>query len=333
MRLIGVISMALIAVSAMAQVDPTRVVATVNGEQIKGAEYYRRMEYLPGVGKIVGRAFANFPPGFLTLEQLITEKLLMQLAKEKNAIPTDAEIDEEMKFALEVDPEVVKDWIATGQSEAEFRAQTRFNLAQFKMLTAGVNVTDSEVDKFYKDNIVMFTNPKVVTLRVIAVQNDDQARAVDQDLAAGKAFADVAKARSLHPSNIKGGDLGKMSVADMTETALKAIENVRVGGITDWMISPGTRAKFQLVAVDPPVAKPLDSTLRKKIRRELLNTKGNIRNGQTVVNDMRAARQKAKVEITQKEFAEAYAAFMRSFTGSSGTNSAGGGGGTGGGGN
>ena len=74
------------------QVDPARVVAVINGEEIKGAEYYRRMEYLPGAGKMLGDRFAEFPPGFMAIEQIITERLVYQLAKQKHCLPTDAEI-------------------------------------------------------------------------------------------------------------------------------------------------------------------------------------------------------------------------------------------------
>ena len=57
--------------TAQNMVDPNRVVLVINGEEIKGAEYYRRMEYLPGVGSQMGASFSDFPPGFLTIQQLI----------------------------------------------------------------------------------------------------------------------------------------------------------------------------------------------------------------------------------------------------------------------
>src|SRR4051794_21708042 len=97
--------LALMGVS-MAQnpVDATRVVATVNGVEIKGAEYYRRMEFLPGVGRNLGDGFAEFPPGFLTLEQLITEKLVLQLAKDKGVFPTDVEVKAELDYRKTKNP-------------------------------------------------------------------------------------------------------------------------------------------------------------------------------------------------------------------------------------
>ena len=69
------------------QVDPNRTIATINGEAIKGLEYYHRMEFLPGVTKRYGGQAIESPPGFLTVVELIGEKLLLQLAKEKGVMP------------------------------------------------------------------------------------------------------------------------------------------------------------------------------------------------------------------------------------------------------
>ena len=181
---------------AFAQVDPNRVVATVNGVEIKGDEYYHRMEFLPGVGKNMGDGFAEFPPGFLTLEQLITEKLIFQLAKDKGVMPTDADVQDELRYRLHLNPKLQEDWRASGRTDAELNYQIKFDLAQFDILTAGITVTDQEVEKFYKDNPKQFTSPMLVTLRVIVVRTQPDADAVDKDLASGKTFPDVAKARS-----------------------------------------------------------------------------------------------------------------------------------------
>lgn len=309
------VSLGLLVASAIAgaQVDPARTVAVVNGVEIKGDEYYRRMEYLPGIGKMVGNSFASFPPGFLTLEQLITEKLIQQLAKEKGVFPTDQEVKDEIAFALQVDPKTLEDWKASGQTEAEFDALTRYNLCQFKLTTRGVNVTDSEIDKFYKDNIVLFTVAKILTLRVIAVQTEEQAKAVDADLKGGKKFADVAKARSLDVSAAMGGDFGKRSWADLSEAARRSLDNVKVGGTTEWIVGSNTRVKFMLEAVEPEVVKPLDAMLRRKIRRELMITKGNVKNSEALGKEMLELRRKSNIDIKQKEFADAYKKFIDTF--------------------
>ena len=70
-KIYSLLALALTACAAYAQVDANRTVAVVNGEEIKGGEYYHRMEYLSGVGRIGNNGVNEFPPGFMTIEQLI----------------------------------------------------------------------------------------------------------------------------------------------------------------------------------------------------------------------------------------------------------------------
>ncbi|MBN9503936.1 MAG: hypothetical protein J0H02_19320, partial [Armatimonadetes bacterium] len=131
--------------AAHAQVDTNKTVAIINGEEIKGGEYYHRMEYLSGVGKVSSSGVMEFPPGFLTIEQIITERLILQLAKNKGVYPSDLEVDKELQTRQEENPKMMENWINSGRSEADLKYMTRLELAQFKISTAGVTVTDQEV--------------------------------------------------------------------------------------------------------------------------------------------------------------------------------------------
>lgn len=293
---------------AAAQVDLTSTIVVINGEEIKGSEYYRRMEFLPGVGKQLGNGFAEFPPGLLTIEQLVTERLILQLAKEKGVVPTAAEIKDEIAFEIANNPNYQKNFLETGQSLAELDYQTKVRLAQFRLLTFGITVTDAEVTEFYSKNSSIYSTPKMVTLKVIAVDTEDKAKAVDTDLAAGKSFNDVAKARSLDVTAATGGEFGRRPYFDLAEIVRGELDKIKVGGITDWIVGDKTRVKFMLVAADPEKARPLDATLKKIIRKEIMITRGSIKNN--VRQEMIVMRKKAQITITQKEFDEAYKKFI-----------------------
>ncbi|MEQ1932727.1 MAG: peptidyl-prolyl cis-trans isomerase [Fimbriimonadaceae bacterium] len=293
---------------AAAQVDLTSTIVVINGEEIKGSEYYRRMEFLPGVGKQLGNGFAEFPPGLLTIEQLVTERLILQLAKEKGVVPTAAEIKDEIAFEIANNPNYQKNFLDTGQSLAELDYQTKVRLAQFRLLTFGITVTDAEVTEFYSKNSSIYSTPKMVTLKVIAVDTEDKAKAVDTDLAAGKSFNDVAKARSLDVTAATGGEFGRRPYFDLAEIVRGELDKIKVGGITDWIVGDKTRVKFMLVAADPEKARPLDATLKKIIRKEIMITRGSIKNN--VRQEMIVMRKKAQITITQKEFDEAYKKFI-----------------------
>lgn len=285
-----------------AQVDPARVIATINGEQIKGSEYYHRMEFLPGVSKRYGGQAIESAPGFLTVVELIGEKLVLQLAKEKGVFPNKQEVDDELKLRLEENPKYFENWAATGQTQADLENKTRFELAKFKLQTLGITVTDQEVQKFYKDNPGMFTTEKAVKVRVIAVDGDTSA--VDADLKAGKDFTAVAKQRSVDVTRGVGGELGFVPIGYLPQSVQPVINNTKIGSTTQWMDIAGKKVKYQLVDVAAPKLQPLDKKMMISTRRTLMLNRGREKNHvDEMINAMRA---KSKIVIAQKEFADLY---------------------------
>jgi foldase protein PrsA len=307
-----VFALSLVGACALAQVDSGRVVATVNGEEIRGSEYYRRMEYLPGVGKLVGEGrVAEFPPGFMTLEQLITERLITQLAKEKGVSATPAEAEQELRNRLEENPKLLEDWTSTGQTREELLYQIQLELNQFKVLTFGINVTDQEVDEFYAKNPEIFTIPRRVTLRVIAVPTVGDREAVDADLKAGKTFADVAKARSMDITKSTGGEYGTVPITALNEQVRTAIGKVKIGETTEWLSTTDAQVKFLLEGVVPETKQPMSPILKRQTRQRMMLDKGRVKNDiQALMADMR---KKANIDIKQKEFAEAYRQFINAY--------------------
>ncbi len=304
------LSLALVSVSAFAQVDPNRTVAVINGEEVKGAEYYRRMEFLPGVAKRVGTDLAEFPPGFLTLEQLITERLILQLAKEKGCLPSDPEVDQEIRFRLEDNPRVLEDAKAAGRTEAEFRADVKIELAQFKIQTFGVNITDQDVQTIYKARPQDYTIPKRFTLRVIAV-NGDAAAAKADELLKTKSFGDVAKQVSIDITKTTGGEFGTLPVSALSPSMQMALEAVKIGGTTGWLSSEERRVKFLLEDVIPAKLQELTPSLKRQIRNREMLSRGTVRNN--IQAEMKAVRAKAQIDIKEKAFAEAYKTFIEQY--------------------
>lgn len=185
---------------ATAQLDPGRSVIVVNGEEIKANEYYRRMEFLPGVGRNVNGQFVEAPPGILTILRLIDERLLIQLAKDKGVYPSDAEVQAEIKNRSDANPKLFEGLALLGLSRDDYAYQVRLDLVDFKLRTQGITITDQEIEKFYADNPTLFTVPKRYRLRVVAVADEAGKNAVDADLKAGMKFEDVAKKHSIELS-------------------------------------------------------------------------------------------------------------------------------------
>lgn len=291
-----------------AQVDAARVIASVNGEQVKGSEYYRRMEFLTGVGRVVGDRFVEMSPGFLTLETLITEKLLGQMAKEKGIAPTEVELNSEMSLRLQLDPTMLEKWKTSGRTDAELRDQVRVQLTQFKLQTFGVTITDQEVEKQYNENKPKYTTPKRLRLRLVAAPDAATRDLADKDLKAGKPFAEVASKYSVDITRAAGGAYGVMPVTLFSPAFRPAVEPLKAGQSTEWIAAGTTFVKFLVEEVLPEELQPLSPNLRRQIRREMMLLRGQVKNNLTL--DMRVLRQKAKVDITEPEFAAAYKKFL-----------------------
>jgi len=310
-KIYSLLAIAFTACAAHAQVDANRTVAVVNGDEIKGGEYYHRMEYLSGVGRISNNGVAEFPPGFLTIEQLISERLILQLAKNKGVLPTDVEVENELKNRVTDNPKLLENWLNSGQSEADLRYLLKLEIAQFKVATAGITVTDQEVEQFYKEHPTMYTTPKKVKISVIVVRDDTAQKAVDDDLKAGKSFADTAKAHSADVTKGLGGELGSIFVTALNPSVQAAIEKIKIGQTTEWLVTNDARVKFLLEDATPAKKMEFTPSLKRDIRKRMMIDKGQVKND--VAKEMLALRSTAKIDIKDKVFAEAYSKYIEAY--------------------
>lgn len=296
--------------TGLGQVDPARIVATVNGEEVKGSEYYRYMEYMD-LNEPYGR-FRNMifslPTGYLALDQIITNKLLAQLAKSKNVFPVNAEIDAEFQAFQTENAEGYKDWKEKGRTDFEMKERLKNDLVTFKLQTQGITVTDQEIDAFYKDNIIQFTIPKLYKLRVIVATDEPTKSKIDAALATGKAFADVARELSDDITKVSGGEYGQIAIENLPKELQDAIRVTKIGASTQWVVFQKNNVKFYVEDVTPEKVKPLDAKLRKSIRRSRMMDIG--KNKNDLLKLLSDFRKTAKVEIRAKEFAEIYRKLM-----------------------
>lgn len=316
-RSLTALAASLFAGLALAQVDPNATIVTINGEVVKGSEYFRRMEMLPNVSRRLGNNTLNYPPGFLTIELLITEKLVFQLAKQKGVMPSDAEVQAELNSILTDNKAFLNEAMLAGQTQADVEHQIRYQLAQFKIATFGINLTDQEIDAFYRENPQIFTIPKRAKLSVIAVTDEATKSKVDGELQAGKDFGEVASKYSEDVSKAANGDFGTVPIANLPEAARNAINATKIGQVTAWVVSQGspTQVKFKLHDVLPEEKTPLDAKVRRQIRRQLMLQRGSQKND--VAKEMADMRAKANIDIANKAFADMYKKFLEESKGGS----------------
>ena len=286
------------------QIDPSKTIATVNGEAITGNEYYHRMEFMPGVVMSIGNHPVESTPGFFAISQLISEHLLYQLAKNKGCLPSAQEVNDELELRLHENPKFEQDMLDRGLSESDVKNSIKYDLTKFKLQTFGITVTDQEIQDRYKKNPAEFTRAKQLHVRLIAVKTDAEAAAVDAELKTGKSFADVAKSRSIDVTKASGGDMGTLPIDYFAGQVQTAVGGLKVGGTTAWLPvgsgSAAAKVKYQVVEITPAKLVPLDKYVMISTRRLMMvqRSQGKV-NLQKEIEDMRA---KSKVTITLPQF-------------------------------
>ncbi|HLK56234.1 MAG TPA: peptidyl-prolyl cis-trans isomerase [Chthonomonadaceae bacterium] len=140
-------------------------VATINGEAINSSEFYQRLEHMHGKDFLI-QISPNSPPsvrgetaGFLAMNLLINQHVILQLAAKNSTLPTDEEINAEL--ALMTKQDEIKNALKDHQiTEEELKTDLRVTLGRFKLATKGVTVTDAEVEEWYMKHKANYTLPE-----------------------------------------------------------------------------------------------------------------------------------------------------------------------------
>jgi len=161
------------------------------------------------------------------MDLMIEQELIRQAAERKGIKVEDGEVDE--AFAVLSEPfdkpgDFIRRLETEGYTEASYREHLRRMLAAKKYLDTiraeASNVSDEELEAYYRDNEVRLTLPEQVRVRHILLswkplgKPDDKAALYEQMQAilekarAGEDFAELAREYSDDSTRMNGGDVG-----------------------------------------------------------------------------------------------------------------------------
>lgn len=204
---------------------------TINGDTISKDEFYKRLEQMP-----VGNP--PRPAGLVMLDQMINERLLLELAKEKNVYPTEAQINK--KLALEKKGGNLANGLEQrGITIDDFKQELLIRQAQINIITKGIKVENAEVKKFYEANkdAPVFTTPEKVEIAAIICNSESRIRKAEQQIKQGTDFSTVAMNLSEDENTRKVG--GKQSGAiwrgreGVPPAVIENAFKLKVNGISD----------------------------------------------------------------------------------------------------
>lgn len=200
------------------------------------------------------------------LDDLISTKLLLNLAETDGYKPEPSKAEEEFKkLTAQIPPEQLAETLSKqGMTEEAIKARIAMGLAIQKWIedkvSSSIKISDADAEKFYRENQERFKKPETVRASHILIKVDEldpekakgmtdeqkkkandelkqqalkKAKDILAKLKQGEDFAKLATENSSCPSKEKGGDLGSFERGKMAEEFEKAAFTLKPGEMSD----------------------------------------------------------------------------------------------------
>jgi len=264
------------------------VVAVVNGTPITQDEYLRYMMLKPSVQIRTGRGAQDAPLaqplGFQALNDLVKQKLLVQMAKQQGVYPTDTDVQNEIKFQVDGDPNFVKNLTAQGLDTDMIKQALAVEMSQRNLITKGITVTDADIEDYQKKNPKQFIEPTAYDIDWILVKKPEGKKQVDDELRRGQDFAQTAMrfSESQNAKEMKGTFpfnhlYGTGSRTDIPYKEIsEPISKTPALKTTDWISAPDNSgfAKFYVASITPEKKIVLNDHQKEVLRRLIKQQRG-----------------------------------------------------------
>jgi len=245
----------LTAALGLAQEIVEEIVAVVNDDVITLSQYKR--EYDTRVQAARGQLKGDDLDKYLTeiknglMDALITDLLLLQMARERNLNVTEQvkltieNIKKENK--LESDDDLKRALQGQGMEWNTWLKQVEETMLRQGVVVQDVNrslvLDDAEVVAFYKKNSAEFLEPEEYKIRAVYLATEGAAtealeakkKEIDDKIKSGADFTGLAGTYSDDPLKELKGDLGTIKKKDLDKTLLGAIEKLKKGDVSSWV--------------------------------------------------------------------------------------------------
>lgn len=102
-----------------------------------------------------------------------------------------------------------------------------------KNIMADLDITEEEIQKYYKDNSQMFKSGETASAKHILVDTLEQMQEIKMEITNGMSFEEAAKKYSKCPSSAQGGSLGSFTRGRMVPEFEKVAFELKVGEISE----------------------------------------------------------------------------------------------------
>jgi parvulin-like peptidyl-prolyl isomerase len=284
----------------------TAVAATVNGEVIYAREVDGEValvakQYGIDLAKTEG-AQQRQEISRVILDQLIEQRLILQEARARNAMPTEVQVEaqlQEIKKSFPTETDFTNALAQRNLTQSALKDRLRANLAVRNLMAkvAPVTASDVEVEQYFTTHRSEFDRPEQVHVRHILLGTESEARLTLARLKRGTdSFEALAEQYSKDPgSRTKGGDLGFVSSDQVVPEFAKAAFALQPKQISDVVQSQFGYHIIQLLERRPPQPATLDQ-VRDQVRAMLQGKKQE----ETFQEWLKALKARAKITRIEK---------------------------------
>lgn len=230
-----------------------RVVAIVDEDLVLESELNARTA---SVVERLRAQYGQLPPEDVLqkqiLEQLVLERVQLQLAKRYDIVPSDQEIDQAIGRILQSNQisaeQLTADLAREGMSMAGLRQQIATDLTinqlQQGVVNSRIRVTEQEVENFLESTDGKFATSPDFRLGHILISvsssadaamvsaAEKEAQDIYEKLQAGADFSQMAISHSNDQSALQGGDIGWRKLAQLPELFSKQLVDLKTGEIS-----------------------------------------------------------------------------------------------------
>lgn len=285
--------------------------ATVNGEAISMGEMGNYLTVKPTVRIVDGNGNMVQAPvadtlAFQALQDLVTQEVLLQLAEEDGVLPTDQEVEDELKFKSELEPSYMQVMKQRGLELAQIKRSIKLELARENLVTKGITVPAADVDKFIADNQESFREPAKAYMQLLFVTSEEAKNAANADLQSGSSYEEVIRKHSQAPAQLanvfEASQVQGTPIAQLNETFRGAIGQTAVGEMTDWIQVEGAFARIKVLNKTEEKDVEITEARKKFIQRQMAVDRGSQAND---LEERLAAKLKdAQIEVKNDSLAE-----------------------------
>ncbi len=301
-----------------------RTVAKVNGSKITQEAFYKRLQRAPVSPTVRFPAPVNQQMATSVMDQMISEQLLLDLAKKEGVAPTQQQLDERKKelngSLLDRGGQDLSKLLGqSGMTSKDLDERLAPEIAQINIIAKYVKVSDDEVQKAYNESTTLpdarkiesvFYLPEAVQLFGIISNSHDKIVEAQKQLNEGVPFTTVASKYSEDTATKNNrGEIGWVNKPDRLRRALPSVPPevyqkafaTGVGKTTPPFQAAGQWILLRVQDHRPAHMQPFDH-VKGVIRDTMLRQKA--ASNKQVTDMLRNLRKDAKIEVTLPIYGE-----------------------------